>query len=132
LRNHLKGSAGNWFETYEDKFTTCDAFVDAFSAFYGLQNLQIQLRHDLRIIKQGPKEEVRAYNMRFQQLNQQLKRRDLADSIYFYINGLNERAREHIYVNYRFDEWNFLDTIMVIVFTCREQRKNSRRPSTWK
>jgi hypothetical protein len=62
IRRHLKGSAGNWFETYEDRYTTYGAFVTAFSAFYGLQNLQVELRHSISRLKQGPKEDLRTYN----------------------------------------------------------------------
>jgi len=112
LRQHLKGSAGTWFESYEDKYKDWKEFVVAFSAYYGLENLQIKLRLEITKLKQGKDEEIRQYNVKYQQCNQQIKKREVADQIFFYIQGLCAGARQHLYVTYPFSTWESLDTVM--------------------
>lgn len=112
VRQHLKGSAGNWFETYESKYSTWDAFVIAFSAYYGLENLQIRLRLELFKLKQGPNEDIRMYNNRYQHLHQQIVDRNTKDAIFNYIQGLGAKARQHMYVTHPYNAWECLEKVM--------------------
>jgi hypothetical protein len=112
LRQHLKGSAGNWFEAYESKYSTWDAFVSAFSAYYGLENLQIRLRLELFKLKQGPNEDIRMYNNCYQHLHQQVADRDPKDAIFNYIQGLGAKSRQHMYVTYPYNAWDSLEKVM--------------------